>query len=609
MQAADASLVFAIALGVGVIVQALGRHLRVPGIVLLLAAGVALGPDGLQMGRSAAPGRGAHRPRAPLSVAIILFEGGLNLEIGRLRREGTAIRRLVTVGALITGIGGSLAARFFMDWNWTQALLFGTIVIVTGPTVVTPICGTSASSRAYPPCSKPRACSSIPIGAFIAVLALEIAVAPSASAFTNAPLWLAQRVGFGLVAGATFGFLLAWVLRSRRIVPEGYENIVTMGGVVLLFAVCRSILPESGILATTIAGIVVGNLHTRVGRAMSTFEEQITVMLIGLLFVLLAASVRLADVQALGWGGMATVAALMFVVRARAGILPDGRHQDVVPGQAVHLLARAARNCRGRRGFPHLERHGGRGHRGRAGAPRSRLPDDCGHGSAAGRDSAARRKIAPPAGRPPRRGGHTRRRRPWARARERAALGRTRVVFLDSNAAHCNAAERLGYGVVFGNAFDEKVLARARLDQAEVAVGLTSNTAVNALFAQEARSLFGVPTTYVGVDTIDPGVTTEKIERERGLVLFDGPKDLGRWNVRFRHNEAPIVHRRFAGKDAKDVTAPAKEGETLSLMEGRGMAAAQLHRDKKTLLLDPGTQPQPGDIGAFVLHGRPPGRP
>ena len=314
MQASDASLVFAIALGVGVIVQALGRHLRVPGIVLLLAAGVALGPDGLRWVDPRLLGDGLIG-LVRLSVAIILFEGGLNLEIGRLRREGTAIRRLVTLGALITGIGGSLAARFFMDWNWTQALLFGTIVIVTGPTVVTPIL---RHIRLLPRVSTVLEAEGVlidPIGAFIAVLALEIAVAPSASAFTNAPLWLAQRVGFGLVAGATFGFLLARVLRSRQIVPEGYENIVTMGGVVLLFAVCRSILPESGILATTIAEIVVGNLHTRVGRAMSTFEEQITVMLIGLLFVLLAASVRLADVQALGWGGIATVGALMFLVR------------------------------------------------------------------------------------------------------------------------------------------------------------------------------------------------------------------------------------------------------------------------------------------------------
>ena len=181
----------------------------------------------------------------------------------------------------------------------------------------------------------------------------------------------------------------------------------------------------------------------------------------------------------------------------------------------------------------------------------------------------------------------------------------TRVVFLDSNAAHCNTAERQGYGVVFGNAFDEKVLARARLDQAEVAIGLTSNTAVNALFAQEAWSLFGVPTTYVGVDSIDPGVTTEKIERERGLVLFDGPRDLGRWNVRFRHNEAPIVHRRFAGKETKEGAAPAKEGEKPVVAERKveEWLLLALHRDKKALLVDPRTQPQPGDIGTFVLHG------
>ncbi|MDP3936513.1 MAG: hypothetical protein Q8R92_00060 [Deltaproteobacteria bacterium] len=137
-----------------------------------------------------------------------------------------------------------------------------------------------------------------------------------------------------------------------------------------------------------------------------------------------------------------------------------------------------------------------------------------------------------------------------------------------------------------------------------MAVGLTSNTAVNALFAQEARSLFGVPATYVGADSIDPGVTTEKIERERGLVLFGGPRDLGRWNVRFRHNEAPIVYLRFQGEPAKEEAEPAKEGENPALAERKteDWLLLTLYRDKKTLLVHSATKPQQGDIGAFVLH-------
>ncbi|MDP3936514.1 MAG: sodium:proton antiporter [Deltaproteobacteria bacterium] len=461
MQVADASLVFAIALGVGVIIQALGRHLRVPGIVLLLAAGVALGPDGLKWVDPRLLGEGLIG-LVRLSVAIILFEGGLNLEISRLRREGTAIRRLVTLGAIITGLGGALAARFFMlDWNWTQALLFGSIVIVTGPTVVTPIL---RHVRLLPRVSTVLEAEGVlidPIGAFIAVLALEIAVAPSASAFTNVPLWLAQRIGFGLVAGASFGFLLAWVLRSRRIVPEGYENIVTMGGVVLLFAVCRSILPESGILATTIAGIVVGNLHTRVGRGMATFEEQITVMLIGLLFVLLAASVRLADVQALGWGGIATVASLMFIVRPvqvfsmTAGTDMSFRDKVFISwlaprgivAAAVASLTSSVMEVEGIAGGPAL----------RALVFLTIAVTVLLQGGAAPLVAKMLRLLAPPRDAAVILGADG---LGLAIGNELRSAG-TRVIFLDTNAANCNAAERLGYGVVFGNAFDEKVLARA----------------------------------------------------------------------------------------------------------------------------------------------------
>ena len=114
-----------------------------------------------------------------------------------------------------------------------------------------------------------------PIGVLIAVLALEVVVAPAASSVTGAVTWLALRIGFGALAGAVFGLFLALLLRTPRVIPEGYENIVTLGGVLLLFAGCEFVLSESGILAATISGIMVGNFQTRIGGKLRRFEEQI----------------------------------------------------------------------------------------------------------------------------------------------------------------------------------------------------------------------------------------------------------------------------------------------------------------------------------------------
>ena len=129
-----AAFTFAVALAAGVLAQSLAIRLRVPGIVLLLLAGILLGPDVAGAVQPGALGTGL-QSIVGMSVAVILFEGGMNLGFDRLRREALTIRRLITLGALVTAVGGTLAALWIMRWEFTAALLFGTLVIVTGPTV------------------------------------------------------------------------------------------------------------------------------------------------------------------------------------------------------------------------------------------------------------------------------------------------------------------------------------------------------------------------------------------------------------------------------------------------------------------------------------------
>ena len=96
----DPALAVAVALIVGMMAQAVAYHLRMPGIVLLLAAGVLLGPDVLRVVEPGSLGP-ALQMLVGYAVAIILFEGGLSLNLRQLSREARSIRQLVTAGAAL----------------------------------------------------------------------------------------------------------------------------------------------------------------------------------------------------------------------------------------------------------------------------------------------------------------------------------------------------------------------------------------------------------------------------------------------------------------------------------------------------------------------------
>ncbi|MDH3684724.1 MAG: cation:proton antiporter [Myxococcales bacterium] len=540
------ALVFALALGVGVLCQIVARHLRLPSIVLLLFAGVAIGPDGLHWIDPSALGSGLLEI-VRLAVAIILFEGGLNLELSRLRRASGPIRTLATTGALLTAIGGAIAAHFLMDWSWSIAALFGTLVAVTGPTVVKPLL------RLVP--LRPRLATVLeaegvlidPVGAILAAVTLEVVLEASVESIGLGLGSFVLRMGFGAAMGLGGGWLLARILRAERLVPEGFENLVTLGSALLLYVGCDLVIPESGILAVTLAGVMVGNLGVKVGSELGAFEETITIGLIGVLFVLLAADVRVAEVIRLGTGGLLTVAALMFLVRP-INVAFSTRGSDLDWRDRAFLSWVAPRGVV-------------------AAAVASLF---AGVLEAEGVEGAREMRalvfltiaitVVIQGGTAP---GVARLLGVRAPGRENFVIlgaeelglalgdvlrgrGRT-VVFVDSNPSHCRAAEEREFQVVFGDALAAATLARARLERAAAVVGLTANDELNSLFGREAREDFGVRDTYVALGRGKSAVTGRILEKQESRVLFDGPKDVERWNVRFRHEQAHAVELQFRG--------------------------------------------------------------
>jgi NhaP-type Na+/H+ or K+/H+ antiporter len=544
MEHTGASFVFALALGAGVMCQVLARHLHIPSIVLLLAAGVLLGPDGAGWVVPERLGDGLFQI-VRLAVAVILFEGGLNLKLSRLRRESVPIRMLVTVGAVITGVGGALAARAFMDWDWSLAALFGALVTVTGPTVIKPLLRISRLRPRIATVLEAEGVLIDPIGAILAAVTLEVILQASVDPLLGG---LLQRLAFGAVAGLGFGFALAALLRLPRVIPDGFANIATLGLVLLLFELCDLYWPETGILAVTVAGVVVGNASgNRVGDELGEFEELLTVALIALLFVLLAADVRLASVIGLGWRGIATVAALVLLVRPLNVLLSTwGSELDtkeriflswvaprgVVAAAIASLFAAVlqAEGFEGGREFRALVfltigvtvvLQGGTAPL-LARALGLRMP---------ARDSyviLGAEELA------------------FALADVLRAANRP-VIFVDSNPNHCRAASERGFPAVYGNALAFVTLARARLERARAVLGITPNDEVNSLFAREATDDFGVDRTYVARSRDQSSVRERILEKQGSHALFDGPTDVLRWNVRFRHQLGEVARFRFVG--------------------------------------------------------------
>ena len=129
---------------------------------------------------------------------------------------------------------------------------------------------------------------------------------------------MVSRLGFGALAGGAAALVLIALFRLRRSIPEGTEKVFALAIILALFQGTNTLVAESGIVAVTVAGLVIGNCSTYVLRDLVEFKEELTVLLIGMLFVLLAADVRISQVTDLGLPGLLVVLTLMVLVRPAA---------------------------------------------------------------------------------------------------------------------------------------------------------------------------------------------------------------------------------------------------------------------------------------------------
>ncbi|MFW2587362.1 cation:proton antiporter [Sagittula sp. SSi028] len=310
----DPVVAFALVGALGVGGQWLAWRLRLPAIVLMLAAGLIVGPV-LGLLDPQAQFGDMLTPMIAIAVAIILFEGGLTLDFHSLSDAAKGVRRLVVIGAPLGWLASACALHFVAGLSWASSAVFGGIMIVTGPTVIAPLLRQAKLARRPAALLQWEAIVNDPVGALAAVLAFEVVVvAQTATGAGHAVQELLIGIGVASVLGLAAGAGIAQSFK-RGFVPE-YMKVPVLFVVLLgVFALSDSVLHESGLLAVTLMGLWIANAGLPSFTELYRFKEHATVLLVSGVFILLAAGMSFERLAVLDWRAFAFVAVVILVAR------------------------------------------------------------------------------------------------------------------------------------------------------------------------------------------------------------------------------------------------------------------------------------------------------
>ncbi|MDY0131427.1 MAG: sodium:proton antiporter [Desulforegulaceae bacterium] len=544
-------LTIGLALVAGILSQILSHHMKIPGIVILLFSGVILGPDVFGIVRPESLGKGLTIITG-FAVAVILFEGGMNLKFSRLKREQKSIRFLLLSGCITTACAGSVAAKYIMNWPWQTAVLFGTLVIVTGPTVINPLLKRIKVKRSVATLLEAEGILIDAIGAVIAIVAFEAAM----QSFSGSPgIWIlgiASRIGIGSFAGAVSGFVFVYIFKKKNLIPEGMENVFILCMILFLFQATNAFLSESGLAAVTIAGIIMGNYSTHVQHNLTEFKEEITIMLIGMLFVLLSADVRIESIINLGIPGVITVMFLIFIVRPLAVFAGTAfsefniKEKIFISWIGPRGIVAAAIASFFAAEMSHAGISGGielralvflviaitviwAGLTGETAAALLGLKRSSGIGwviLGANETARSMAKILKESGQ--------------------------EVVCIDSNADHCKEAEKDCTKVIYGNGLQSRYLKRAEIEMRLGAIALTGNEEVNYMFIQNVRANVKNIGLYSAMKKATSSLTENMLYNSKTKLLFAKPLDIVLWSGRFKKQQVRLqLWKNMDGKEIK----------------------------------------------------------
>lgn len=313
----------------GILAQWVAWKFKIPAILPLILIGLFVGPistliseDGTQWIQPIYNGDKGLFPNqhlfnfVSLAIGIILFEGGLTLKRGEVSKIGPVIGKLISLGSIVTFAGAGLAAHYIFGLDWRISFLFSSLIIVTGPTVITPILRNIPLKKDVSAVLKWEGILIDPIGALVAVLVFEfISVGGDAGYTKQALVEFGKIVLIGFAFGISGGYALYYAIK-KKFIPHYLLNVVALSVVLLIFVESDVFAHESGLLAVVVMGMFLGNSDLPNLKELLYFKESLSVLLISILFILLAANISLDDLLLVyTWETAALLAVIVFVLR------------------------------------------------------------------------------------------------------------------------------------------------------------------------------------------------------------------------------------------------------------------------------------------------------
>ncbi|MEF8814385.1 MAG: cation:proton antiporter, partial [Halovenus sp.] len=310
-------IIVAMILGLGVTAQVLADKFRVPSVLFLILAGVAVGPKGLSIVTIETFGAGPLTTIVGLSVAIIVFEGAFHLKIQKLEEAPSAAIRLITIGALISFLGTTIAVRYLLGVEWGIAALVGSLLVATGPTVITPILAVVPVRDRVAAALETEGIVNDVSAAILAAVIFKLLAAQEVNP-TDYLVEFVIRMSVGVFIGLITASVL-WFLLVRLDLPTGWTpqnvRLMTLAGAILAFALADTIRTESGVAAVATAGLVLGNANLPYEDKIEEFKGDVTIIVLSFVFIALAALIEFDTLIDLGIPGLLVVAVVALVLR------------------------------------------------------------------------------------------------------------------------------------------------------------------------------------------------------------------------------------------------------------------------------------------------------
>jgi NhaP-type Na+/H+ or K+/H+ antiporter len=535
---------FTIAIFAGILIQVITEKFKMPGIVFLILTGASLGPQCLGWIHPEALGDGLG-VLISLGVALILFEGGLCLDLNSLKTVNKSVYNMTVIGTLIHIVGGAILAHYLVGLSWGISVLYGSFISIAGITAINLILDRVKVKKEVTTIMRSEGIFSDAIGAFLSVGILQFILAAKGASVVTLVYQFTERLFVGVLIGFLMGWILGKILKHKWVNIE-LINLAVLAWVFMTYFLSNMVESNTGVMAVAVAGFAVQREKIPQLATLKHFKSQLTVLFIAVLFILIAADLDLSILGRVGGLGVIVSLLIIFVVRPLAvftsnhGLLsfkdkvfiswigPKG----IVAASVASLFKLI------------LEKNG--------------IEDGMILESLVFVTIIVTETL------------------PGLTARSMArwcdclvpmnsiiivganALGRTLamafkeigkpVILIDNNIDRCQIAEEEGIEVIHGNCLDPQVLEAANAERTSVLIATTANAEVNFLACKLAKELYKIPELYPAIDLPHKGLQHELVSEIGGNLAYAKPVSIEDWKIAIDANEVKIVDIMLTGK-------------------------------------------------------------